>query len=268
MAYNAITHFSYEWPDNCRILDAGCAVGNVTKHLLATLSPKITEVVGFDKSHDMVEFANINNSGPCISYYVADLQDGSSIPKAWAGYFDKIFSSCVLHFLPDQALALKILHSCLKPNGEAVLFLADSWPGLNRAFNYFQQSEKWRPYLKDFRTPLIMIDNIGSRERNKWTIAEDPLLEYKKIMQENGFQDVTVDRFPPYKETRDGEGTVEYLLGFLPQLNLIPKDKHREFAVEFREILYSFDDPACRNEAGNYVLLSDAKTFVARGYRK
>lgn len=268
LALNAINHFRYEWPQTCRILDAGCAVGNVTKNILSQLSPNISEVVGFDVSEDMIRFANTHNSErarPTLFFQTADLNDKSSIPKSWLGSFDKVFSLSVLHFVPNQPLALNILSSCLKPHGEAIIYFAYSWSNLNEASRFFQNSLKWRPYLKNFTTSLITIEGVGTRGQNDWASAEDPVLEYKKLMQENGFCGVDVEAFSSHNETRNAEGTVEFLSAFLPQLNFIPPELHHEFVTEFREIMYPSDDPLSRDADGNFLLLSYNKCIIARG---
>jgi len=89
------------------VLDFGCGDGFVTKNILLPLLGEIPEVkiYAVDISQEMIDFASNNYASPNIRYSVSDiLKEEVGIPDR----FDKIFSSFVLHWVPDQEQVLII----------------------------------------------------------------------------------------------------------------------------------------------------------------
>ena len=62
-----------------------------------------------------------NGREPKMSFCVADAAQISTMQSSWASHFDFLASSMALHYVLDQAAALKCMHFCLKPGGMALL---------------------------------------------------------------------------------------------------------------------------------------------------
>jgi SAM-dependent methyltransferase len=95
-----------------RALDAGCGSGRRT----VALAERFDEVVGVDLSRPLVEIARARRSHPRVRLLVGDLMDVED-PEG----FDLVFSSTVLHHLPDRTAALDHLKSLVRRGGLAVL---------------------------------------------------------------------------------------------------------------------------------------------------
>jgi trans-aconitate methyltransferase len=92
-----------------RILDLGCGTG----HLTAQIAAAGAEVVGVDKSADMLEEARKNY--PALRFEQADATDFS-----FAEPFDAVFSNAVLHWIREPERAIACISRALKPGGRFV----------------------------------------------------------------------------------------------------------------------------------------------------
>jgi SAM-dependent methyltransferase len=95
-----------------RALDAGCGSG---RHTLV-LADRFDEVVGVDRSAEMIRLATARRSRPNIAYRHADLR-GFADPDG----FDLVLSVNTLHHLPDLDGALDHLRRLTRPAGLVVL---------------------------------------------------------------------------------------------------------------------------------------------------
>ncbi|TMM57129.1 methyltransferase domain-containing protein [Maribacter algarum] len=93
-----------------RILDLGCGSGELT-HLIRE---KSTEVIGFDKSPEMIEKARMQF--PLIDFQVADASDFQFDEP-----FDAIFSNAALHWVTEYEGAIHSMHRNLKKGGRIVV---------------------------------------------------------------------------------------------------------------------------------------------------
>ena len=105
-------------PPRCRALDFGCGTGLVTFNLIDVLG----EVVAVDRAAKMLELveqkaADLGATGVSTKLVDADLE------HLGGAEYDLIYSSMVLHHLPEIEPILEGLIAALKPGG--VLALAD-----------------------------------------------------------------------------------------------------------------------------------------------
>lgn len=97
-----------------RILDVGCGNGKITAEIAARV-PR-GSVLGVDPSHDMIAFArqhHVSQGHPNLLFEVADVRTLSFPPE-----FDLIVSFNALHWVPEQAAALRSLHRAPNPAGK------------------------------------------------------------------------------------------------------------------------------------------------------
>jgi trans-aconitate methyltransferase len=92
-----------------RILDLGCGTGHLT-HKIASSG---AEVVGIDKSREMIEQARQNY--PNITFEVAD---GAAFE--FDDPFDAVFSNAVLHWIREPGRVVACVWRALKPGGRFV----------------------------------------------------------------------------------------------------------------------------------------------------
>jgi trans-aconitate methyltransferase len=92
-----------------RILDLGCGTG----HLTAEIAARGAEVVGIDRSRDMIEQAR--KLYPDLRFEIADAT-GFQFDEP----FDAVFSNAVIHWIRDQDALLSSVRRALKPAGRFV----------------------------------------------------------------------------------------------------------------------------------------------------
>ena len=95
---------------NERILDLGCGAGQLT----AKIQEKATEVVGLDKSQEMIEAAKA--AYPEIQFLLGDAANFEFEEK-----FDAVFSNAALHWVTNYQGAVQSMYNCLKPGGRMVV---------------------------------------------------------------------------------------------------------------------------------------------------
>lgn len=117
-----LLHYDSLWPENSRILEAGCGVGAQTK----TVAPmnKNSDFISIDISSESLNQASqlarsleINN----VVFKQADIFDMPFEDE----YFDHIFVCFVLEHLPNPVEALNNLKRVLKPKGTITLIEGD-----------------------------------------------------------------------------------------------------------------------------------------------
>ncbi|HEX4487743.1 MAG TPA: methyltransferase domain-containing protein [Terriglobales bacterium] len=111
------------------VLDLGCGDGRMTAEI-AKLAPA-GRVVGVDRSGEMVAFAAENFYSSNLSFQVAD---AAALP--FREEFDTVYSSAVLHWVPDHNAALAGIARSLRPGGRCLLQMGGKGNGveMTRAF--------------------------------------------------------------------------------------------------------------------------------------
>jgi trans-aconitate 2-methyltransferase len=92
-----------------RVLDVGCGTG----HLTAQIAAAGAEVVGIDKSADMLEEAR--KRYPALRFELADAAD-----FAFDAPFDAVFSNAALHWMTEPERVAACIARALKPGGRFV----------------------------------------------------------------------------------------------------------------------------------------------------
>jgi trans-aconitate 2-methyltransferase len=92
-----------------RILDVGCGTGQLTSEIAKSGA----EVIGVDKSHEMIAAARTNY--PELRFEVADVAR-----TKYDSEFDAVFSNAALHWVRNQPGAIAAIARALKPGGRFV----------------------------------------------------------------------------------------------------------------------------------------------------
>jgi len=97
-----------------RVLDAGCASGELTRLLLA----RGANVVGIDRSEALLKIAR-ERTGAAAELHCADIS--SELAFLQDGTFDAVVSSLTLHYLQSWDVPLREFFRVLRPGGTFVM---------------------------------------------------------------------------------------------------------------------------------------------------
>jgi trans-aconitate 2-methyltransferase len=154
---------------NERVLDVGCGDGHIT----ATIAERLPYgyAIGVDASKDMIAFARAHGlpGHPNLQFEVCDARH---LP--FRGEFDLAVSFNALHWIPEQALALRGIHAALKPAGRAQLRLVPTGDrrSLEAVLEETRKSGRWSRYFNGFRDPYLRLTQE----------------QYAQLAEENGFR--------------------------------------------------------------------------------
>ena len=158
---------------NERVLDIGCGNGKNTSEIVSRV-PK-GSVVGVDFSSNMVAFASSQYaaSHPNLKFQVADARHLPFGPE-----FDLVVSFNALHWVPEQELALRSIHTALKPEGRAQLRMVfrGERKSLEDVLQETCHSPSWHQYFTSSRDPYLHLT-----PEEYAALAEQNGLEVRKL---------------------------------------------------------------------------------------
>jgi trans-aconitate 2-methyltransferase len=157
-----------------RVLDVGCGDGKITAGIAERL-PR-GSVVGIDPSGCMIDFARerFRATHPNLLFEVGD--------AARLGYraaFDVVVSFNALHWVQDQAAALRGIHGALVDGGRGVLQFVPGGerPSLEDVIEQTRTSPLWARYFEGYRPPYV----------------HPVVAEYRSLAEESGLGVESVD---------------------------------------------------------------------------
>ncbi|KAL5239346.1 hypothetical protein ACI65C_006756 [Semiaphis heraclei] len=137
------------WTSNEIVLDIGCGPGDVTSDILYPfLKNKIKQLVGVDKSVEMVEYAKKNFGRSQIDFKALDIENAKDCSSFYSCRFNKIFSFFCFHWIHNKVNSLFNMHLMLKSGGEILInFLL-----VNPLVELYKcMDEEWQKYIKDIK---------------------------------------------------------------------------------------------------------------------
>ena len=139
-----------------QLLDVGCGDGKLSARIAAQL-PR-GAVLGVDASVDMVAFARQQFDAaawPNLRFEVVDARRLNFDAR-----FDRVVSFNALHWVPQQAEALRGIHAALKPQGRAHLRLVTraALTSLEETAEAVRREPAWAPHFGGFSDPYLRLD--------------------------------------------------------------------------------------------------------------
>ena len=139
-----------------QVLDVGCGDGKLSARIAERL-PR-GAVLGVDASADMVAFAQREFAAgpwPNLRFEVADARR-----LHFAACFDLIVSFNALHWVPQQADALRGIRAALKPQGRAQLRLVTrgALTSLEEVAEALRSEPPWAEAFAGFADPYLRLD--------------------------------------------------------------------------------------------------------------
>ncbi|XP_049772943.1 juvenile hormone acid O-methyltransferase-like [Schistocerca cancellata] len=242
------------------ILDIGCGPGDVAAKVLAPWLPRGTKIVACDLSAEMLRYAQANNSLPgVVAYERLDVTDALQLEQSgvWRrGPYSKAFVFLLLHWLPDNRLALGNIYKLLAPGGEA-LFTIITKICLYEAYEKMSQDPRWEPYMKDWRNFV-----------SPYCRSQDAAKDFQELLQSEGFEVLYCSVRPEALAFASEEQIRVVLKSVNPFVNRVPEDHRAEFLGEVFQRFCRMNgmtkdvDPMTRETKYNYNYMS--MTALAR----
>jgi trans-aconitate 2-methyltransferase len=164
-----------------RILDLGCGTG----HLTAQIAEAGAQVLGVDKSPDMVAAARI--SYPDLRFEVADARE-----LHFRDEFDAVFSNATLHWIHEPVRVIRSVHSAMRTGGR---FVAE-----------FGGRGNVRALQAGFDAALVETGSAKAGEVNPWYFPS--IGEYVALLEQNGLEARFVTLFDRPTGLADGEAGI------------------------------------------------------------
>jgi trans-aconitate 2-methyltransferase len=160
-----------------RVLDLGCGNGKVTARI-AERVPR-GSVLGVDASREMIAFAS-QNFGATHQNLRFEVMDICAVP--FREEFNLIVSFNALHWVAEQAKALRRVRAALKCNGRAQLRLVPKGErkSLEEVIEETRKSPRWEWYFSGFRKPYL---HLAAEEYR--ALAERELFEVRGLQVED-----------------------------------------------------------------------------------
>uniref|UniRef100_A0A1Y1LF13 Methyltransferase type 12 domain-containing protein n=1 Tax=Photinus pyralis TaxID=7054 RepID=A0A1Y1LF13_PHOPY len=222
-----------KWKKHCKVLDVGCATGNVTHDVLRPKLPVTTsKVIGIDRDRTVVEYANAKYGGGKLRFQHVDIVHDRNFVDSHLNYFDHVVSFSCLHFVREQETALKHIHKMLRPGGDFSFSCVTS-SNFFKVIAHMALTDKWRPHIADYENFI-----------SPYQFSQNPLGELEDLLVKAGFRvtNLTI-------EPRGAKLSLSYWPGhFISHIPMeIPADLRQEFGLSIlktiRELnLCGFDE--------------------------
>jgi trans-aconitate methyltransferase len=187
-----------------RILDLGCGTG----HLTAQIAESGAEVLGVDRSPEMVAAAR--KAYPNLKFEIADARYLPFVEE-----FDAVFSNAALHWVLEPELALEGIRRALRPGGR---FVAE-----------FGGKGNIRAMEEAFDRALMDLGVARAAEVRPWYFPS--VGEYSTLVEKSGLEVRYAALFDRPTKLADGEkGLRNWITMFLGEyLSKVDSSKREEF---------------------------------------
>ncbi|KAK9875103.1 hypothetical protein WA026_005897 [Henosepilachna vigintioctopunctata] len=219
--------FDWTKKKNMKIMDIG---SGAAKSLFVTepmLPRDYAEIVCVDKDPGMCQYVKSLEKDPRISIRQLDIQT-ENLPKDLKGTFDFLMSSYCFSYVVNFRQAFKNSSQLLKPGGE-LLFWWSKKNQLYEAYRELSHTDKWGPYLKEFKNWRHSYD------------GDDALEEVTRDFKQNGLEVIKIEDLN--EETFENENIQIWLDAFSSHDSIssrIPKSDFGEYQQDLHKLILQF----------------------------
>jgi trans-aconitate 2-methyltransferase len=197
-----------------RVLDVGCGDGKITAEIASRLPNG--SILGVDPSRDMISFATAHFGPPVHENLRFEVADATQLP--YRNQFDLAVSFNALHWVPDQAAALRSIRAALKIGGRAILKFVPQGPrtSLEDVIEQVRNTARWKEYFSGFQKPFVHFTPE----------------EYRELAAEAGLRVVRIELEDVAWDFKTREGFLNFCRAtFVEWTRLLPKDQSDEFII-------------------------------------
>jgi len=205
------------WKTNEKVLDIGCGPGDVTSDIIfQSLKNKIKQMVGVDKSKQMIEYAIKNYENSNLNFSVLDI-DNDNECTIYSNNFTKIFSFFCFQWVYKKSDALVNMYSMLKNGGEVLIHILFLVP-LDEMYKHIDA--EWINYLKDIK---CVTTPISSEE------------DAKALFINAGFRIINIESIPRKYKYPDFSSLLNAMKAVDPLLSILPSHLKSRYSIHFNE---------------------------------
>lgn len=164
-----------------KILDIGCGDGQISCYIAKEFIPN-GQLVGIDKSAEMIAFASSHQTSSNVSYVCIDALEYRALEE-----YNIIVSFSTLHWIEPYSKVLENIAQSLKPGGYALLCHGIGIPPFPPIVRTLLTLEKWQEYNNDvelLKYPSL-IDVAYAIERSGMSIECLELKRYENWIAPN-----------------------------------------------------------------------------------
>lgn len=164
-----------------RIIDLGCADGNVTKIMRKYIPENYETFISCDINEKMIQYAKKNCANEKITFRVQNVE-GDLADDLKAG-FDQVFSFFLFHWIRDQEKAFRNIYNLLKDGGDCLVTVLKYVP-IYEMFERVARDKKWgKSWLSDLGKLI-----------SPYYYIEEPEKVIKEILENIGFVNIEIKR--------------------------------------------------------------------------
>ena len=197
-----------------RVLDVGCGDGKVTAEIASRLSNG--SVLGVDPSRNMIAFATAHFGPPAHDNLQFEVSDARQLQ--YRNQFDLVVSFNALHWVPDQAAALRSIRVALTSSGRAILKFVPQGPrtSLEDVIEQVRNTTRWKKYFSGFQKPFVHFTPE----------------EYRELAAKAGLQIDRVELEDVAWDFKTRDGFLNFCRAtFVEWTRWLPKDQSDEFII-------------------------------------
>ncbi|KAE9534178.1 hypothetical protein AGLY_008685 [Aphis glycines] len=208
------------WKSNEIVLDIGCGPGDITSDILyPLLKDKINQLVGVDKSIEMVEHAKKTYGCSKMDFKVLDIGNANDC-SFYSNRFNKIFSFYCFHWVQNKVDSLRSMNLMLKSGGELLLNYLLITPLVEL---YKFMDTEWQKYIKDIKQISYV------------SYSKDDMRE---IITKAGFRIINLESSVKQYTFPDLSTVLNTLKAVDELYNYLPEHLHDRYAAHVKEKLF------------------------------
>ncbi|WP_342228149.1 methyltransferase domain-containing protein [Rickettsiella endosymbiont of Rhagonycha lignosa] len=154
--YNAAIKFleTCSFKSGASILDIGCGNGKTTHYIASQLTSG--QVIGIDKSADMIKFATAHFKRDNLHFQVTDVERLNYTAK-----YDAAVSFFCIPWVTNKALAFQNIAKILKNKGDLYILAAIYEKSQAELITRLTQKPHWQKYFENYQSPFSYLNDTN-----------------------------------------------------------------------------------------------------------
>ncbi|XP_061397335.1 juvenile hormone acid O-methyltransferase-like [Musca vetustissima] len=208
------------------VIDIGCGPGDVSMDYIFPLMPSnFGKLIFSDISMTMLDcFKNQYKISEKCGFKQFDIL--GEVPNDMLGQFDHVISSLLLHWVPDNRLALENMYKLLRREGGDCILVFFGYNNIFDANNIMSSNPKWSQYIKNVNRFVSPLHD-----------SPDPKRTFYKMMEDAGFCNISIEVKEGIYYYDNLENFKENIIPVCGIFDFIPTSRHEEFLEDYFNVM-------------------------------